>query len=453
MVETTTILVGGSPYSNQNTGHVQIHYLLPPLDHDAVDDTSVLDTMVNDNGQSPFTTITLKGNNIGDEFGSAVALSKSGTVLAVASSKSGYVQVYQYSKFVKEWIKMGNIIVGRINNEDVPNVSNEQQQEYFGHQVALNSDGTRLVVSSSRFMSDGSLSSSSSASTSTTDAIDGYVQVYEWRKSPTDTADADIDATSINQSNDGGNWIPMGNKITGDVESKEECGASIDISNDGTIVAIGCPRYSYNEGRVKVYRYTEDEAGKGSWVQIRNDLIGDSVEDYFGSQLSMLGNGLYFAATAASGWSRCYKYKKEEEDFGWHQLGNDISIVSLRNGLFGGSISLSTFRHYVQNTDDKDMTDAVDGLVVVRGLYFLDDWALNPGFATVRWIPLRDNDDDDNDDWTYVGQDVIGQDFGDKYGVSTAVATIGDSNQLMVAVGADSRQSGRVHVLGGTVAM
>ena len=450
-----TILVGGSPYSNQRTGHVQIHYLLPPNTTASAMNNGNNNNNNNNNGidtdiQDIFKTTVLKGGTLGDEFGHTVALNGDGTIVAVSSvgydNYNGLVQVYQYDTADREWKLMGNPITATTTN------STQQEKEYFGYQLAMNQDGTKLAISSSRYMMN-VVNSEEELVTNSEEAIEGYVQVYEWTTTATTTGEMD--------------WSPTGDKIAGTVGLKEECGASIDLSNDGTILAIGCPRYKNNVGRVMVYRNgqqqgigeNDDAEEQKSWVRVGRDLYGDNVDDYFGSELSVLANGLYFAAAAASGWSRVFQYKFDvavtrtetltvvvpAED--WYPLGSDISIASLRHdGLFGGSISLSKFRHHFNPNGDGDVV-AVDGLVVVHGLYFLLDWASQPGFVTVRWIPLQDNDDAD---WTYIGEFLVGEDFGDKYGISSAVSGAVD-DRVVVAVGADSRYSGRVHVQSGIV--
>jgi len=127
-----------------------------------------------------------------------VALSSDGTILAVgamfnsgAGSVAGHVRVYQWS--ASSWTQLGADIDGNA-------------YDYFGHAVALNADGTILVIS-------GNI-----VPPLANDA--GFVRIYQWSN---------------------GAWTQLLSDIVGKAPG-DESGYGLAISADGDMVAIGSPK-------------------------------------------------------------------------------------------------------------------------------------------------------------------------------------------------------------------
>ena len=74
-------------------------------------------------------------------------------------------------------------------------------------------------------------------------------------------------------------------------------GFSVDLSEDGSRIAVGAPRAgaATNAGAVRMYEWQG-----GQWQQAGPELLGDGENDYFGYSVSMSGNGNRVAVGAPS---------------------------------------------------------------------------------------------------------------------------------------------------------
>ena len=74
-------------------------------------------------------------------------------------------------------------------------------------------------------------------------------------------------------------------------------GYSVSLSDDGTIIAIGAERNSGNgdkSGHVRVYSFDST-----SWVQIGDDIDAEAANDYSGASVSLSNDGTIIAIGAA----------------------------------------------------------------------------------------------------------------------------------------------------------
>ncbi len=158
----------------------------------------------------------IDGEAVGDNSGASVSLSDDGSILAVGAYgnddngiDAGQAKVYQYQGGT--WTQMGNDING------------EAADDYFGHSLSLNADGSVLAVGA--YWNDGSGSNA------------GHVRVFQYI---------------------GGGWIQAGNDIDGE-NAQDESGLSVSISANGSIVAIGAHKnqaLGINTGHVRMYEYS-----------------------------------------------------------------------------------------------------------------------------------------------------------------------------------------------------
>jgi len=133
--------------------------------------------------------------------------------------------------------------------------------------------------------------------------------------------------------NESGSWNRIGSDIDG-LMGNHESGSAISLSADGSTVAIGA-KYS---NQVRVFRNNSD-----SWIQIGNSLSGDSGDDQFGISVSLSADGNILAVGApynsgngtSSGCVYIYKYI----DGNWSRIGKILGDNSYCE--IGGSISLS----------------------------------------------------------------------------------------------------------------
>ena len=141
----------------------------------------------------------IDGAAAGDRFGESVALSSDGSVVAIGASwnddngeESGHVRIYH--NVDNTWTQIGQDIDG------------EAADDFLGTSVALSSDGS--VVAIGAMGNDGNGEDS------------GHVRLYR---------------------NVNGTWTQIGQEIVGEAAG-DESGLSIDLSSDGSVVAIGAMR-------------------------------------------------------------------------------------------------------------------------------------------------------------------------------------------------------------------
>uniref|UniRef100_UPI0026131E5B T9SS type A sorting domain-containing protein n=1 Tax=Winogradskyella sp. TaxID=1883156 RepID=UPI0026131E5B len=237
---------------------------------------------------------------LGDTSGSSLSLSSDGTILAVGATNngdnglnSGQVKIYENINNV--WMQIGQDING------------ESSSDQSGFSLSLSSDGSILAIGAP--FNDGNGDSS------------GHVRVYE---------------------NQSGVWTQIGQDIDGEA-AFDQSGTRISLSSDGSILAVGAPSNDGNgndSGHVRVY-----ENQSGVWTQIGQDIDGEAAGDSFGRNLDLSSDGSILAIGApfnndngsSSGQVKVYMNINNT----WMQIGSDINGESSPN-LFGISIKLSS---------------------------------------------------------------------------------------------------------------
>ncbi len=192
----------------------------------------------------------ITGEATGDRAGSSVDINAAGTRIAIGAvfnggggASSGHVRVYDL--IGSTWTQIGADIDGLSANDQ------------FGSTVALSGSGSRLIVGAARGGAGG-----------------GYARVY------------DLVA---------GAWAQVGANLTGGTES---FGYAVDVSTDGTTVAVSDPGRSLGNpqaGSVWVYRLSGS-----TWTLLGNRLIGTTDQDAFGFSLSLSANGSRIVVSAPS---------------------------------------------------------------------------------------------------------------------------------------------------------
>jgi hypothetical protein len=186
---------------------------------------------------------SIDGEDLHEQFGYSISLSKNGSVLAVGTPSNvnndypeGRVRVYANNSGV--WEQVG---VTLISDED---------NDYFGNSVSLNADGTKLAVGAPR--------NSESAYWT------GKVKVFQ---------------------NNSGNWELMGDAIYGESVG-DYFGTSVSLNNSGDKLVIGAKRYLSSNGSTTVFQYSS-----GIWSQLGNTMVGDASNDYSGNSVSINSDG------------------------------------------------------------------------------------------------------------------------------------------------------------------
>jgi len=239
-----------------------------------------------------------QANNIVELAKYSVSLSKDKTTLALGAhdvsgnySKSGRVRVYKNNSGF--WEQIGSDING------------EAKDDWSGYSVSLSANGTIVAIGAKYNHGINGVRS-------------GHVRVYKYNS---------------------GMWKQIGNDIDGEAEG-DWSGYSVSLSDDGTTVAIGAILNEYNgkdSGHVRIY---ENKAGV--WNQIGEDINGKATRDYFGSSVSLSGNGKIVAIGAHQGGGSSGYVSVYKNVFGeWQQIGGDVFGEPVSNNFFGWNVSMS----------------------------------------------------------------------------------------------------------------
>jgi hypothetical protein len=306
-------------------------------------------------------------------FGHSVSMNSDGTIVAIgahyADGTAGRVCVYK--KVGSTWTRLGQIIVGK-NSGDFSGIS-----------VSLSSDGTIVAIGADQ--NDGTSGIS--------DDNRGHVRVYKYNGSTT--------------------WTQLGQDIYGE-NATDYSGASVSLSSDGTIVAIGAWGNAgvtgAQTGHVRVYQYN----GSTTWTKLGEDIDGEASPDNSGTSVSLSSDGTIVAIGAPyndgtaenAGHVRVYQYNGSTT---WTKLGQDID-GQIRNDYFGKAVSLSS-----------------DGTILAIGAYESDVLTGEKyGCGRVRVYKYNGST------WTQLGQNIDGEERDDASGFSVSLSSDG----TILAIGA-----------------
>jgi len=346
----------------------------------------------------------INGEDTGDQSGGSVSVSSDGKVVAIGASNndgnsgdvSGHVRVYEWNKVANLWKQKGGDIDG------------EHYHDYSGTSVSLNGDGS-VVAIGAPFNDFNNLPVYNTA--------EGHVRVFEYNE--------------VAKS-----WDQRGQELNGQFLS-DVFGHAVAISSDGYIIAVGAPNNSDSvsySGDVKVYEYIGS-----SWVQLGENIEGESEGDESGTSLSLSKDGKVVAIGApwnygngkSSGHVRIYKWN--EVDNSWRKKGSDI------DGEAPGDQAGS---NYIGSGEAVSLS--FDGSVVAIGSMYNDgDNGLRSGH--VRVFEWKKNEDVNS--WNQRGADIDGEHIFDESGRALSLSSDGK----VVAIGARSNDdngylSGHVRV-------
>jgi hypothetical protein len=196
-------------------------------------------------GQVGVEIVGLDGN---DFFGSAVALSEDGTIVAVGaitgSSGAGYVRVF--SQNGANWDQVGQTIEGR------------QLGDNLGKSLSISADGQTVAIGA--YQADAALGA-------------GYVQVYQLV---------------------GTTWTQIGADIIG-LNCGDRFGFSVALTPDASFLTIGANANDSdgftNNGLIQTY-----ENQNGKWTQTGGDITGDADGRNLGVGVAISSDGQTIAA-------------------------------------------------------------------------------------------------------------------------------------------------------------
>jgi hypothetical protein len=368
----------------------------------------------------------IDGEAADDRSGWSVSLNSDGTIVAIgayfndgAGSNAGHVRVYEWNSGTSAWDQKGADIDG------------EAASDQSGYSISLSSDGSILAIGA--YLNDGGGTNV------------GHVRVYEYSGSSWSQIGADIDGgagednsgASVSLSSDGtivaigggddgsgsyagfvrlyeysgSSWSQMGADIDGEATG-DQSGWSVSLSSDGSIVAIGSRKNDdagTNAGHVRVYEWN---SGTSSWDQKGANIEGEAAYDLSGttgtvslsSDGSIVAIGGYLNDGAGNAAGHVRVY--EYSGSSWSQIGADIDGEATGDQS-GWSVSLSS-----------------DGSIVAIGAVGNDDAGSNAGHVRVYEYS--------GGSWSQKGADIDGEAAGDAFGIGVSLSSDGSD----VAVGA-----------------
>jgi hypothetical protein len=316
-------------------------------------------------------------------FGSAVAISGDGTLVAVGSKGdygyTGSVFVFQYNASTLQWTQFGQRIRG------------ESSGDKSGASLAMSKDGLRLVVGAPD-------------NGETNYGYRGHMRVYEYNSGS-------------------GQWSQMGGDLDGFARN-DNAGTSAAISGDGSRVAMGAPGSDsatvVDAGRVLIFSFDGS-----NWVPSGN-VIESPERAYLGGAVALSYNGnrvvvggTTFAPTKALDYAGSVSaYDFDFVDSVWVKAGETI-------------IGLG---YYDRFGSDVDISD--DGTRIVVGALTSDGQVLDR--RDIGQASVFQEDTSIPAGWRQIGNNINGEDNYDNLGSSVTIS--GDGN--VIAVGAPDNDDG-----------
>ncbi len=211
----------------------------------------------------------IMGINSVDLFGTSVAISANGNIIAGAARQgdgnsivdNGSVRVYYWNTNTNDWTQQGGDIYGEAQSDD------------SGWSISLSADGTIIAIGAYR--NDGT------SGTADTGDNRGHVRIYKY----------DVNKTQAQLLNQGlANFGPVGwNMLNSDIDgsaASNNFGQSVSLSSDGTRLVVGEPNYTEGgvsqRGRARVFYISTTNA-------ITYTSSNSSVADICGNLLLIKG--------------------------------------------------------------------------------------------------------------------------------------------------------------------
>jgi len=315
-------------------------------------------------------------------------------------------------------------------------IDGEFASDSSGGAIAINADGTIVVIGAIGNDGNGPLS--------------GHASIFQ---------------------NSGGIWSQIGSDIDGEF-AEDQFGVSVAINDPGTIVAIGSIRNDgsgVDAGQVSIF-----ENVGGVWTQIGSDLNGEAAGDAFGTSVSLNASGTILAVGARlnngngsfSGHVRIF----ENSGGTWSQIGSDIDGQAT-NDFSGTSVSLNDAGDIVaigspgssipgharvyQNTGGSWSQVGADIDGEATGDRFGQSVSIN-GAGTTLAVGAFINDgqrghvrvyQNSGGSWSQVGADIDGENSGDRFGGSVSINNDGS----VIAAGAVANDGGGLGLSSGHV--
>merc|ERR1711865_361094 len=289
---------------------------------------------------------------------------------------SALLLLCQHSVATSQWVQVGNDIDGEVAGDWAGGAQKG---------LSLSGAGTTIAVGSSGHDHNGV-------------ANVGHVRIF----------DLDLEEG-------GGLWWQRGAAIAGEL-ANDNFGASVVLSEDGMVVAIGAPnseagntgRYDKDYGQARIFEWNGNAKGRGEWTQRGSPIIGEANCDFLSSfgGLAMNAKGNTVVVGAAThdgsgsrnqGQARVFDWDGSD----WIQQGEDL-LGKEKGDWFGASM---------------DINGAGDTVAI--GSLFDNGAGVRQGSVGIYVRSV-------GGDWLQLGDDIIGEEDYDFSGSSLAINDAGD---------------------------
>uniref|UniRef100_A0A7S2UJ58 DOMON domain-containing protein n=1 Tax=Attheya septentrionalis TaxID=420275 RepID=A0A7S2UJ58_9STRA len=132
-------------------------------------------------------------------------------------------------------------------------------------------------------------------------------------------------------------WSQVGGNVNVETNDFRESNFRVALSGDGSTMAVGAPLVNESQGAVRVTRLNQTS---GKWELMGSDIVGDSPDNFAGASVSLSKDGTILAVgypadieRAESGaccdrtFVRVFQWNSEQND--WEQLGADVLDVEI----------------------------------------------------------------------------------------------------------------------------
>lgn len=242
---------------------------------------------------------SISGEEAEDGSGSSISMSEDGNILAIGAvgsdangEFSGRTRIFEFDG--TSWLQIGQSIDG------------DAAEDVLGSSLSLSADGSIIAIGAAGNDANGDLS--------------GLTRIFEFN---------------------GTLWVQRGEDIQGE-DANDGSGASVSISANGDIVAIGAPGNIENgefSGQTRIFEFNGS-----AWTQLGQDINGEAPNVGSGSSVSISADGGVVAIGAAGsgpneilpGRTQIFEY----DGSAWVQRGLDIDGEAAEDGS-GSSVSIS----------------------------------------------------------------------------------------------------------------
>lgn len=329
--------------------------------------------------------LDIDGEVAGDQSGSTVALSSNGIRIAIGSrlhegsnfEVPGHTRLFEWDMDSLAWLQLGSDIEG------------EGAFDLSGHSVSLSANGQRVAIGAPENEGIGTGA--------------GHVRIFEWN----------VDSLM---------WIQMGADIDGKREF-EFTGYSVSLSDKGNILALGAP---FVVGTARVYHWNSDSS---EWIQLGQDIEGESILDAAGLAVAISGQGTRVVVGSPgnnengpdAGQVEIYDWVNDS--LKWIQMGSDLNGLATDDN-FGFAVDINA-----------------EGNRIIISAPRNDEEGNNAGKIQIyEWDSTGQN-------WIQLGQDINGQNADDFAGRTVSISSTG--NRIVIGIpenDANGFRSGQVRI-------